>query len=269
MVPMIRNILGGFLFSGDDIYKKRRRAVRRRAHAAGRGAHAAAAGQHAAARRADQPPRPGLEGRAARSARGLRRHADLRVARSLLRRQARHQDHRGRPRRRSRSIRAPTSSSSGARRSAAAARPAAAPADPSGPKHAKPKPQGAPHRPAAGAQNDRHRSASRPRRPATARTRRRSERDAETRRRRRGRRTTASGGLPTSKAESPNANRRSRTWRPRWRRPGFYDDRDTAEPSSTRHQPLMWEVGDLMNQWETLQEAESCRLDSTVLLHIL
>ena len=52
-----------------------RRAVRRRAHAAGRRAHAAAAGQHAAARRADEPPRPRLEGRAARGARGLRRHA--------------------------------------------------------------------------------------------------------------------------------------------------------------------------------------------------
>ena len=75
MVPAIRTILGGFLFSGDDIYKKVGGALGRRAHAPGRGAHAAAPGQHAAARRAHQPPRPRLEGRPARRARGLRRHA--------------------------------------------------------------------------------------------------------------------------------------------------------------------------------------------------
>jgi ATP-binding cassette, subfamily F, member 3 len=35
--------------------------------------------------------------------------------------------------------------------------------------------------------------------------------------------------------------------------PGFYDDRDAAQPLIDRHQSLMWEVGDLMNQWEALQ----------------
>jgi ATP-binding cassette subfamily F protein 3 len=35
--------------------------------------------------------------------------------------------------------------------------------------------------------------------------------------------------------------------------PGFYDNRDTAQPLIDRHQALMWEVGDLMNQWEALQ----------------
>ncbi len=35
--------------------------------------------------------------------------------------------------------------------------------------------------------------------------------------------------------------------------PGFYDDRGAAQPVIDRHQALMWEVGDLMNQWETLQ----------------
>jgi uncharacterized coiled-coil protein SlyX len=35
--------------------------------------------------------------------------------------------------------------------------------------------------------------------------------------------------------------------------PGFYDDRDAAKPIIDRHQTLMWEVGDLMHQWETLQ----------------
>jgi ATP-binding cassette subfamily F protein 3 len=36
-------------------------------------------------------------------------------------------------------------------------------------------------------------------------------------------------------------------------RPGFYDDREAARPLIDRHQALMWEVGDLMNQWEALQ----------------
>jgi ATP-binding cassette subfamily F protein 3 len=35
--------------------------------------------------------------------------------------------------------------------------------------------------------------------------------------------------------------------------PGFYDDRDAAKPVIDKHQALMWEVGDLMNQWEALQ----------------
>jgi len=35
--------------------------------------------------------------------------------------------------------------------------------------------------------------------------------------------------------------------------PGFYENRDAAQPIIDRHQRLMWEVGDLMNQWEALQ----------------
>jgi ATP-binding cassette subfamily F protein 3 len=35
--------------------------------------------------------------------------------------------------------------------------------------------------------------------------------------------------------------------------PGFYEDREAARPLIDRHQALMWEVGDLMNQWEALQ----------------
>ena len=36
--------------------------------------------------------------------------------------------------------------------------------------------------------------------------------------------------------------------------PGFYDDHETAKPVVDRHQALMWEVGDLMSQWEALQQ---------------
>ncbi|HEX5473678.1 MAG TPA: ABC-F family ATP-binding cassette domain-containing protein [Vicinamibacterales bacterium] len=35
--------------------------------------------------------------------------------------------------------------------------------------------------------------------------------------------------------------------------PGFYEHHETAKPVLDRHQALMWEVGDLMNQWEALQ----------------
>ena len=34
---------------------------------------------------------------------------------------------------------------------------------------------------------------------------------------------------------------------------GFYENHETARPVIDRHQALMWEVGDLMNKWETLQ----------------
>jgi ATP-binding cassette, subfamily F, member 3 len=37
--------------------------------------------------------------------------------------------------------------------------------------------------------------------------------------------------------------------------PGFYDDRAAAQPIIDRHQSLMWQVGDLMHQWEELQSA--------------
>ena len=37
--------------------------------------------------------------------------------------------------------------------------------------------------------------------------------------------------------------------------PGFYDNRDQAQPVIERHQALMWELGDLMHQWEDLQRS--------------
>ncbi len=35
--------------------------------------------------------------------------------------------------------------------------------------------------------------------------------------------------------------------------PGFYENLDAARPVTDRHQALMWEVGDLIAQWEALQ----------------
>ena len=39
--------------------------------------------------------------------------------------------------------------------------------------------------------------------------------------------------------------------------PGFYDDRAQADKVVAEHKTLMWEVGDLMSQWETLQTSEA------------
>ena len=36
--------------------------------------------------------------------------------------------------------------------------------------------------------------------------------------------------------------------------PGFYDDRNQSKPIIDEHQALMWDVGDLMGQWEALQQ---------------
>ena len=43
-----------------------------------------------------------------------------------------------------------------------------------------------------------------------------------------------------------------RTLESRMSAPGFYDDRDAAQQAVSRHQTLMWEVGELMHQWEML-----------------
>jgi len=37
--------------------------------------------------------------------------------------------------------------------------------------------------------------------------------------------------------------------------PGFYEDRDAAKPVLDRHQALMWEVGDLMHEWEEVSHS--------------
>jgi hypothetical protein len=40
--------------------------------------------------------------------------------------------------------------------------------------------------------------------------------------------------------------------------PGFYAQHERAKPVLAKHQALMWEVGELLNQWEMLQaEAET------------
>lgn len=43
--------------------------------------------------------------------------------------------------------------------------------------------------------------------------------------------------------------------------PGFYDDHLKAKPLVDRHQALMWEVGDLLSQWEMLQGEANAFVD--------
>ena len=45
--------------------------------------------------------------------------------------------------------------------------------------------------------------------------------------------------------------------------PGFYEDRAKANRAVERHQTLMWKVGDLINQWEALQTEASNRDSET------
>ncbi len=247
MVPAIRNILGGFLFSGDDVYKKAG------VLSGGERTRLAVARmllrpvEHAAARRADQPPRPRLEGRAARRARGLRRHADHRLARPLLRREAGDEDHRDRPRRGGRLSRhlrgvpvaQGASRGSGLRPpgSGIRSRPKAQGSSAQGPRLQRP----GPRKPAKPQQTPSPEPEARS--PQTREARKRD--DAERKKKQR-----ASESLQKRIAdlEARIAERESQVkeLEAAMSAPGFYDDRDASKAAADRHQALMWEVGDLM-----------------------
>ena len=239
------------------------RVVGRRTHAAGRRAHAAAALEHAAARRAHQPPRSGLQGRPARGARGLRRDVDLRVARPLLRGQARHEGHqhrrrRGAPvsrqlrrvslepeaagvlpsRRRGPTLRTcgacPERGPEGAGSKAAAAAAEHAQGEPWHPR--------APQAPRAASQQVTY--DERKRQDAEAR---KTKKALDARRKR-------IGDLETRIADREQAIKDIETT---MAAPGFYENHDQAKPIIDKHQALMWEIGDLMHQWEELQQTDS------------
>jgi ATP-binding cassette, subfamily F, member 3 len=60
------------------------------------------------------------------------------------------------------------------------------------------------------------------------------------------------GALETQIAETENA---IRDLEQKMAAPGFYDDRAAAQPLIDQHQALMWKVGELMQRWEQLQSA--------------
>ena len=232
----------------------RRRALRRRAHAPGRGAHAAAAVEHAAPRRADQPPRPRLEGRAARRPHGLRRHAHRRLARPVLHRQAGHEGRRDRERARaalSRHLRGipleqdPRGPGPGAPGRPGQGQPRAEGAEAS-PRPAQPSPGaktggGAPKSPGPMPKADRV---------AGYDAKKRADADARKRDRERkqlqARITDLEGRITVREQEITKLEAAMAV-------PGFYEDREKSKVVVDRHQTLMWEVGDLMGQWEALQ----------------
>ena len=62
---------------------------------------------------------------------------------------------------------------------------------------------------------------------------------------------------PPDRPRGPHRRARNRD-QGRWSRqmsaPGFYEDRTAAQGVIDRHQALMWQVGELMHQWEMLAE---------------
>ena len=82
--------------------------------------------------------------------------------------------------------------------------------------------------------------------------RKRLEADSRRKSRAQQARTAQVAGLETRIAETELAIRHLET---RMAAPGFYDDRAAAQKAADDHQALMWKVGDLMQQWEDLQTA--------------
>ena len=81
----------------------------------------------------------------------------------------------------------------------------------------------------------------------------RKRQEAEARRDKKARRTRCASGSRSSRPASPIASSAIKEIEEAMSAPGFYDDHESAKPVIDRHQALMWEVGDLMNQWEALQ----------------
>jgi ATP-binding cassette subfamily F protein 3 len=78
--------------------------------------------------------------------------------------------------------------------------------------------------------------------------------DAESRRRARAEQARRSQ-IDRLEAEIADAERALREIEQAMAAPGFYEDRLAAQPLIDQHQTLMWKVGDLMHRWEELQNS--------------
>jgi ATP-binding cassette, subfamily F, member 3 len=111
---------------------------------------------------------------------------------------------------------------------------------------------GTPTTPAAPPARDRHRHTAAAPPPAPPREERKRL-DAERRRRQRALES-VQRRIADLEARIADRERQVKTLEDAMAAPGFYDDRTHAQEAADRHQALMWEVGDLMAQWEALQE---------------
>jgi ATP-binding cassette subfamily F protein 3 len=81
----------------------------------------------------------------------------------------------------------------------------------------------------------------------------RKRQEAEERRRKRAREA-VEGRIATLEATIAERESAMKTLEAAMSAPGFYDDHDASKPTLDRHQALMWELGDLMHRWEELQQ---------------
>jgi ATP-binding cassette subfamily F protein 3 len=111
-------------------------------------------------------------------------------------------------------------------------------------------PAGAPHG-ARNAEPTRTRAKA-PEKPLGASREAKKRADAETRRRQRAEEEKQKK-IDELESRIANCEREMRDLEAAMSAPGFYDDRTAAQGVIGRHQTLMWQVGDLMHEWEELQ----------------
>jgi ATP-binding cassette subfamily F protein 3 len=81
----------------------------------------------------------------------------------------------------------------------------------------------------------------------------RKRQEAEERRRKRAREA-VEGRIATLEATIAEREAAMKTLEAEMSAPGFYENHDTSKPVIDKHQALMWELGDLMHRWEELQQ---------------
>ncbi len=81
----------------------------------------------------------------------------------------------------------------------------------------------------------------------------RKRQEAEERRRKRAREA-VEGRIATLEATIAEREAAMKTLEAAMSAPGFYENHDTSKPTIDQHQALMWELGDLMHRWEELQQ---------------